>query len=182
MIPTRAQCLLLFDRYSLPSQKRIHVEAVTKLAKFLASKIKNQNAKIKINEELLEAAALLHDIDKNIPRKEGEKHPDTAVKVLTELGYDEVASIIATHSLHCILDSETAPQSWEAKILFLADKMTKYEVIGVDHRFKLWYRENLPPAAVAELKACYPLVKALQKELFTVAGITVGEVEQEFAN
>ena len=152
----------------------------------MAGKLKTQSASRrtnpKIDEQLLEAATLLHDIDKNIPRREGERHPDTAVRVLKELGYDEIAGIIARHSLHCILDPKITPESWEAKILFLADKMTKYEVIGVDRRFKLWYRENLPPAAVAELKACYPLVKTLEQELFTAAGITVFDIEQEFAN
>jgi len=180
MIPTRAQCLLLFDRYNLPSQKRIHVEVVTEFAKYLARNLKTQNPKLKINKELLESACLLHDIDKNISRSEGERHPDTAVRILRELGYSEVASIIATHSLHCILDPKTAPESWEAKILYLADKMTKYEVIGVDHRFKLWYRENLPSAAILELKACYPLVKALEKELLAACGITISDLKQEF--
>jgi len=180
MIPTRQQCLLLFDRYNLPSQKRIHVEAVTQLAKYLARKLKSQIPNPKIDEQLLEAATLLHDIDKNISRNEGERHPEPAVRVLKELDYSEVAEVVARHSLHCILDPITAPESWEAKILFLADKMTKYEVIGVDHRFKLWYRENLPPAAVLELKACYPLVKALEKELLAAAGITVSDIEQEF--
>lgn len=136
MIPTRAQCLALFDRFKLPSQKKIHVETVTELALFLGKKliVRGQNIDLK----LLEAAALLHDIDKAIPKLPGERHPDTGVRVLKELGMPEVALVVSRHSLHHILNPATAPKSWEEKLVYLADKMTKYEVIGVDHRFKLW--------------------------------------------
>jgi putative nucleotidyltransferase with HDIG domain len=169
MIPTRAVCRALFDKYQLPSQKRIHVEEVTKLALFLGGKLIEKG--ITVNLPLLEAAGLLHDIDKNIPPKMGERHPETAVRILTELGFTEVAQVVARHSLHHILNPVTAPQTWEEKILYLADKMTKYEVVGVAARFKLWYRENLPQAAVAELDASYPLVRQLEHELFQAAGI-----------
>ncbi len=179
MIPTRAQCLLLFDKYNLPSQKRIHVEAVTRLALFFAQKLKQKN--IAINLKLIEAAALLHDIDKNIPILSGERHPDTAVRVLNELDYSEVASVVAHHSLQQILKAQTAPQTWEEKILYLADKMTKYEVIGIEHRFKLWYGENLPPHAVAELDAALPQVKALEQAVYKAAGISAEVVAREFS-
>ncbi len=184
MIPTRSQCLLLFNRFSLLSQKRIHVEEVTKLAKYLAKKIKNHppagGSEIKINESLLEAAGLLHDIDKNIPKFKDEQHPDTVVRVLKELGFNEVAEVVAKHSLHSILDPENAPRTWEEKLLYLADKMTKYEVIGVDHRFKLWYAEKLPPEAVKILDASYPKVKELEKEILTLAGVTLADIQKEF--
>lgn len=177
MIPNRAQCLLLFDRYELPSQKKIHVEAVTELALFFAKYAKEKE--ITVDEKLLQASSLLHDIDKMIPKKEGERHPDTAVRVLTELGFPEVAGVVAKHSLHHILRPETAPTSWEEKLLYLSDKMTKYEVIGVDHRFKLWYKENLSPDAVAELNAAYPKVKVLEKEVYERLGISFADLEKE---
>ncbi|MEK7165339.1 MAG: HD domain-containing protein [Patescibacteria group bacterium] len=192
MIPTRAQCLFLFDRYQLPSQKRIHVEAVTKLAIYFANKLINQNPQpkvgqplaetIKINLELLQAAALLHDIDKNIPKREGERHPDTAVRVLKELGFPEVAEVVAKHSLHFILSHDTTPVSWEEKLLFLSDKMTKYEVIGVEHRFKLWYKENLSPDAITELDASFPKVKLLEQEIYRAANVTFADVKREFGD
>lgn len=176
MIPTHQQCLKLFDVYQLPSLKRIHVEAVAKLAIYIAQAIQTKNPTITINVELLEAAALLHDIDKNIPRKSGEQHPQTAVRVLTELGFVEVAKVVAHHSVHFILDERTAPKTWEEKILFLADKMTKYEVIGVEHRFKLWYKENLPKEVMMQLETALPKVKQLEDELLGLAGTTEADV------
>lgn len=178
MIPTKPQCLLLFDRYDLPTQKKIHVEAVTELALYLGQKLTEKGESI--NLELLEAAALLHDIDKNITKQAGERHPDTAVRVLKELGFPEVAEVVRKHSLHCILSDELKPTTWEEKLVYLADKMTKFEVIGVEHRFKLWYKEGLPPDAVKELDASFPLVKKLEQEIYQVAGITFDDVMKEF--
>lgn len=180
IIPSRKQCLLLFDRFQLPTQKRIHVEEVTRLALFFTHKLQEQG--IEINKPLVEAAALLHDIDKNAPKKAGERHPDTAVRILNDLGFAEVAEVVKRHSLHTILDPEFAPRTWEEKVVFLADKMTKYEVIGVDHRFKLWYKEGLPQEAVAQLDMALPKVKLLEKEVYQAAGIIFADIRNELVS
>ncbi len=179
MIPTREQSLLLWDKYNLPSPKRIHMEAVAKLAFYLAKKITDHDPRITIDLKLLEAAALLHDIDKNVTKREGERHPDTAVRILKELGFNEVAEVVRKHPLHSILDPTIAPKTWEEKLLYLADKMTKYEVIGVEHRFKLWYMEKLPPDAFKELDAALPKVKALEKEILEMAGLTFEQIRTD---
>ena len=99
MIPTKDQIIYLWDTYSLPPQKRIHVTLVAQLAVYFAGKIHKP-----VDTDLLRAAALLHDIDKAVPRLQGEQHPDTAVRILREEGMGEVAAVIATHSLHSIPD------------------------------------------------------------------------------
>lgn len=165
MIPTEIQAKELWDIYQLPKDKRIHCGLVAKTAKALAQKCHMLNAKCQINEKLLVVSALLHDIDKNVPKLPGEKHPDTAVRILREEGMDEVASLVASHSLHVILDPVTAPQTLEQKLLYLADKMVKYDVIGVDARFKLWNDEHLPKDQQTILDAAYPKVKALEQEI-----------------
>lgn len=180
MVPNRNQCLLLFDKFELPSLKRVHVETVAKLALFLAKRLQLNQPNLVLNFMLIEAAALLHDIDKKISQREGEKHPDAAVRVLKDLGFTEVADVVRKHSLHAILDAALTPQTWEEKLVYLADKMTKYEVIGVDHRFKLWYQENLPPDARYILDASFPKVKALEKEIFAACGITPEVISANF--
>ena len=171
MIPTEEQAKALWEKYNVPEQKRVHLALVARVAKFLASKI-NQP----MNLPLLLAAALLHDIDKNVPRFAGERHPDTAVRILKEEGMEEVAEVVKTHPLHAILDQTIAPKTLEEKILYLSDKMTKYDIVGVDGRYALWRSENLPPDAVAILDATYPKVKLLEKEMFSLTGIAAEEV------
>lgn len=174
MIPTEDQAKQLWEKYQLPEGKRRHVALVAKVAKFLAEQLRTKNYELKTN--LLIAAALLHDIDKNIPKLPGEEHPDTGVRILREEGMEEVAELVKTHSLHSILDPAISPKTWEEKLLYLSDKMVKQEIITVDERFRLWRNEPLPKEAYAILDACHPKVKALEKELFSLIGIEPKDV------
>ncbi len=171
MIPTEDQAKKLWDKYGLPEGKRRHVELVAKVAQIFTRKCQMLNAKCQINEKLLVAAALLHDIDKNAPKLPGEKHPDAAVRILREEGMGEVADLVRTHALHAILNPAIAPKTIEEKLLYLADKMVKLEVIGVDARFALWNDEHLPEDQQAILDVAYPKVKALEKEVFDLIGV-----------
>lgn len=210
MIPDEKTIRMLWDTYRLPPDKRIHSEAVAKVALTVAKKIntvmldstrpskpirevgiwhlEDSGAEVgmtkkkgmtrgqTVNEYLLLASALLHDIDKNIEKHEGECHPDTAVRVLRLEGMSEVAEVIRTHPLHMILQPDTAPQTIEQKLLFLADKMTKYEYIGVDKRFDIWRKEDLDEQSQAVLQEAYPKVRELKDEILNAAGITEKEL------
>lgn len=177
MIPTEEQAQALWEKYGLPEKKRRHVGLVAKVAQYMATQCQMQNAKCQINEKLLIVAALLHDIDKNVGKLPGEKHPDAAVRILREEGMEEVAEVVKTHSVHAILDPSIAPKTIEEKLLFLADKMVKQEFIGVDARFAQWNDEGLPAEEVAMLARCYPRVKDLERE---IAGLMREEPEEIF--
>lgn len=148
------------------------MELVADVAKYLATQLKVKSQKLKINVDLLEAAGLLHDIDKGIP-KAGRVHPEVGVELLRQEGYEAIADVVAKHSLPAILDEKLCPKTWEEKILFLADKMVKDEVIGVDERFRLWREENIPEQNKI-LDKTYPKVKALEQE---IAGLVEKEAE-----
>lgn len=163
MIPTEEQAKALWEKYGLPEKKRVHVTLVANVARFLASKINEP-----INLSLLIAGALLHDIDKAAQIRPGERHPDAAVRILKEEGTPEVADLVKTHPLHAILDPSIAPKSWEEKLLYLSDKMVKFEIITVDERFKLWNDEHLPPDAQKILDEAYPKVKELENKIFSL--------------
>lgn len=178
MIPTEDQAKQLWDKYELPEGKRRHVGLVAKVAKYLATKLKAQNSKLKINEKLLIAAALLHDIDKNVPKLLGEQHPDAVVRILREEGMGEVAELVKTHPLHAILDPRISPKTWEEKLLFLADKMVKYEIMTVDKRFKLWNDEHLPSSGQTVLDRAYPKVKELEGKIFGMVRISPKNLAQ----
>lgn len=184
MIPTEEQAKKLWEKYQLPEKKRRHVVLVAKVAGLLATKCQSSNVpglaaragKCQINLALLKAAAMLHDIDKNVEKLPGEKHPDAGVRILQQEGMGEVADIVKTHSVHAILDPLIAPKSIEQKLLFLADKMVKQEVIGVDERFKQWNEENLPAGEMAMLAYAYPRVKDLEREIAELTGMEPAEI------
>jgi predicted hydrolase (HD superfamily) len=174
MIPSEEQVKLLWQKYHLPREKQIHVNLVAKVAIFLAEQLKTKNHELRT--DIVVAAALLHDLDKNIPKLPGEMHPDTCVRVLKEEGMEEVAELVKTHPLHTIVDPLLAPKTREEKVLFLADKMVKYEVITVDKRFRLWNDEHLPVEEQAILDASYPKVKQLEREIFSIIDINPSDV------
>ncbi len=176
MIPTEDQCKQLWEKYKLPEYKRRHVVLVAKVARFLTKQLKIKILNFKVDEKLLNAGALLHDIDKNIPKLPGEQHPDTAVRILCEEGMEEVATLVKTHPLHAILDPVITPKTWEEKLLYLADKMVKQEIITVDKRFALWNDEHLHLDTQATLDAAYPKVKDLEKEIFGSIGLHPDDV------
>lgn len=176
MIPDEPQIKQLWDKYQLPDKKRLHVALVAKVALFLAKELRSKNENVRINDELLLAASLLHDIDKNAPKLSGEQHPDAGVRILRQEGMEEVAGLIKTHPVHAILDPKIAPKTIEEKLLFLADKMVKFEILTVDNRFALWNAEHLPQKEQKTLDQCYPKVKALEKEIFDVIAIPPEEV------
>lgn len=171
MSPNLKQIYAFWELYDLPAYKRNHSALVATVAVWFAEKLKEKQLTPAVNTRLLIAAALLHDIDKSIPKKDGERHPDTGVRILREAGFPEVADLVRTHPLHAILDQTIAPESIEEKLLYLSDKMVKHAVITVDERFALWQSENLPPEAKAELALAYPKVKALEHEICTLIGV-----------
>lgn len=176
MIPTDDQITALWDTYHVPLQKRQHLTLVDRVALFFAKKIQEKISQ-PIDEKLLHAAALLHDIDKAVPPIAGERHPDTAVRILENEGMGEVVRLVRKHPLHAICDPDLAPVTWEEKILYLADKMVKYEIITVDKRFNLWRaEEDLPAEGRQVLEKSYPLVKKLEKELLDLIGIQPADV------
>jgi HD superfamily phosphodiesterase len=177
MIPTEIQAKKLWDIYQVPESKRRHLALVAEVANFIASRMREGGSGKQINIPLLTAAALLHDLDKNVHKLADERHPDAAVRILKKEGMTETANLVASHPLHLILDPATAPRTWEEKILFLSDKMVKYEIITVDERFKLWNAEHMPEAQRRILDGSYPKVKALETEIFSLINIVPGTVK-----
>jgi len=176
MIPIEKQARTLWLKYNLPLAKQKHSRLVAVVAIFLARRLKKFRPEFKINQRSLKAAAILHDIDKNAAKLPGEHHPDASVRILREEGMEEIADLARSHTLEAILDPTFAPKSWEGKLLFLADKMVKQEIITVDQRFLMWNEERLPSDQQAILIASYPRVKALEREIFDMIHLQPEEV------
>lgn len=178
MVPTEDQAKKLWEKYNLPERKRRHVLLVAAVARALAKRVKSKTSQ-EVHMRLLLAGCLLHDIDKNAPKRPGERHPDAAVRILKEEGMAEVAELVRTHPLHAILDPAIAPRTIEQKLLYLADKMVKDEVIGVDARFKLWNDEHLPAGEQKILDEAYPRVKDVEQEILDLIGIDAKRILEE---
>lgn len=112
--PTRSECEQILAAHNVLPQVILHMEQVNKLAQMMALYLNSCGYRLHL--ALLQAACLLHDIAK------GQKnHAEKGGQLLANLGYKEVASLVATHmnlpAAHEELD--------EAVLLFLADKMVE---------------------------------------------------------
>ena len=167
MKPIDTSMIRLWEKYHLPEKKRVHVTLVAHVCEFIGMKVNEISKKTVVDLQLLSMAALLHDIDNGVEFLPGEHHPDAAVRILRSEHMETVAEIVKTHSLTSVLNKEIVPKKWEEKILYVADKMVKYEIITVDKRFALWRNESLPLSAIRSLDQCYPIVKNLELEVFS---------------
>jgi len=170
----------MWEKYDFPEIKRTHVQAVLSVARTLVAHIKDTHPEISIDASLVDAGCLLHDIDKNVPKLPGERHPDASVRILETEGCDEtLCAVVRRHPLHMIVDPSDSPSTLEEKIVYLSDKMAKYEPIGVKKRFALWNDEHLPPEAQQILDTTYPLVCKLSDQLCDMANIQETNLIQE---
>ncbi len=167
MNPVDESIIALWDKYHLPEKKRIHVTLVARVCEYIGMKVNEFSNELVINLKQLQTAALLHDIDNGVEFLPGERHPDAAVRILRNEQLDPIADIVKTHSLTSVLNAEIKPQKWVEKVLYVSDKMVKYEIITLDKRFALWRSEALPASALRTLDLCYPLAKKLELEIFS---------------
>ena len=117
--PTEAQCHALLREAGAPERVLRHSLAVRAAALDMARQLKARG--ILIDENLLSAAALLHDMLRSEP-----DHAAAAAKYLLSLGYPDAAVLIAQH-----MDRPEglpfAPD--EAALLYLADKLVREDKI-----------------------------------------------------
>src|SRR3990167_1450431 len=113
-LPTREQCLELLHKNHTPQNIIEHCEAVSRFAASVADKL--QKKSIKVNRQLVEAGAMLHDIEKLKP-----DHELRGSEFVRDAGYQEAAEIVRTHGLSHLDNSLFSPKSIEQKLVFYAD-------------------------------------------------------------
>ena len=170
MIPTYKQALSLLRKYNLQKYKTSHSKQVAKTAKDIATKISSKHPELKIDVNLVEIAALLHDIDSAQNIKKTGDHGKIAKQILEKEGIDpQIAKIALTHPVDAIIDPARPPTSLEEKIVAYADKLVKKDKITtLDKRFQLWLKEDNSKTQQQIFKKAYPEFKKLEKELISL--------------
>ena len=144
-LPSREFAFDLLKQMKVPYHVRRHSLKVAEKALIIAERI----TKVKVNRDLIEIGALLHDIGRS--KTHGFRHALIGGRILRKRGYpEELARICETHILGG-LDKEDAkavglperdflPNSIEEKIICLADKhMAGTREVSIEQRFKRWF-------------------------------------------
>lgn len=168
--PSEKECEMLLDRYGVPDNIRSHTQAVRKVAVFLAGRMAKKG--IKLDVDVVDRAALLHDILKMHCVKNGCHHAMEAGKLLASLGYAELGNIVKLHNLEDInlFDSKT---SLEAKIVWYADKRVNHDkVVLLLQRYEYLKKRygSASEGRMNEIEATQKPAFALESELLSLAG------------
>jgi HD superfamily phosphodiesterase len=202
-LPTVEECKRLWDEFMVPENIRRHCSIVSKIAVFLAEKLKDKG--LDIDVVLVERASLLHDLLKiatiesfqqedrfkssDEKTKQGYKklqekflgktHEDAAEEVLGS-SYPKLAEIIRKHGFEEILGIEKEPWTWEQKIVTYADKRVRHDkIVSLRQRFedgRIRYRKDLNKAGEERIRKAEELHYRLEKEIFSYIGFSPEEL------
>ncbi|MEE4261836.1 MAG: HD domain-containing protein [Desulfobacteraceae bacterium] len=130
-IPTKDQCYRMLSEMKMMDHIVVHSLQVCRVATFLSEKLNRQQ--YRLNFDLIQAAALLHDITKTRSFKTREDHALTGGQFLAKLGYPRVGELVRQHVR---LDEYPKPVVLgEVQIINYADKRVLHDqVVSLDKR------------------------------------------------
>ena len=171
-LPDRETVRRLLAEAQLPDGVRIHSDGVARVAVAAAGLVAESG--IPVDGWLVEAAALLHDIDKPEVRRTGGEHGVVAARHLEEAGYPELAMPVASHPVTALLDEDRYPLGWPSVIVAVADRHVAQAFLTVDERLDDMKLRH--PEYAASIEAARRPSHALEAELADAAGLSVDDL------
>jgi putative nucleotidyltransferase with HDIG domain len=171
-VPDRDTARRLLDDAGLPDGIRIHSEGVARVAVAAAGLV--AEAQIPVDGALVEAAALLHDIDKPEVRRGQGEHGIVGARRLTDLGYAELAMPVASHPISSLLDDDRFPIGWPSVIVAVADRHVAQEFLTIDER--LDDMQTRHPEYAGEIESARHAAHALEAQLAEAVGLEVDDL------
>ena len=163
-IPTKDQCYQMIREMKMMDHIVIHSLQVCRVATFLTEHLNKQH--YRLNFDLIQSAALLHDITKTRSFETREDHALTGGKHLSDCGYPAIGDLIRQHvKLDTYSDAGTIS---EAEVLNYADKRVLHdEIVGLDRRMDyILERYAETPAHRERINVLWQKTKELEKKLF----------------
>lgn len=184
-LPSREECYELLRRHQVPENIIRHSEQVTRVAVFLAQRLSDKG--IAVDAELVERAALLHDLFKFVdfadkvelkPESWRRVQESSAGRGHEELGYSflrkrypALASAIRCHGYAAVADSSCCPASWEEKIVSYADKRVMHEqIVSLAKRFEDG-RRRYNHEETDESRAIERCYAEIEDKIFSILGL-----------
>lgn len=171
-LPDRDSVQRLLDEAELPDGIRIHSAGVARVAVAAAGLVAESG--IPVDGWLVEAAALLHDIDKPEIRRSGGEHGIVGARRLEAAGYEELAMPVASHPVTALLDEERFPIGWPSVLVAVADRHVAQEFLTIDERLDDMKRRH--PEHADSIEAARRPSHALEAELAGVAGLSIDDL------
>jgi hypothetical protein len=183
-IPSRTAAAALLCSLDPPAWHVEHARAVAEVAGFLARRITERG--IGLDRRAVEAAALLHDVDKILPADDparGLPHGEGSAAWLARQGHPELARLVAAHPVSRLVDGP-ADRPWstfasrEERVVAYADKRARQRLVSMDQRFAVWERRHPGIWDVATRRVVRARADRLEAEVCRAAGIAPGDVRR----
>jgi HD superfamily phosphodiesterase len=180
-IPDRRQAARLLRSLEPPEWFLRHACAVADVAAWLGERARAQETRI--DRRAVEAAALLHDVDK-LPaaRMAGRRHGDGSAAWLDAAGHPELAPLVRDHPVTRLADDAypawLASASPEARIVAYADKRAGQRLESMDARFASWRRRYPGGWDRATGVLVRDRAEALEADVCALAGVRPAEVRR----
>jgi hypothetical protein len=145
-VPGRIEAAALLLSLDPPAWFLRHSRAVAEVAGWLGARIVDRG--IPLDLSLVEAAALLHDVDKLLPDDDPASalpHGEGSAAWLAARGYPELGRAVAAHPVTRLRDGEghrrwAAFATREERVVAYADKRAGQRLESMDARFASWRR------------------------------------------
>jgi uncharacterized protein len=163
-IPSKNDCFQLMCRMQMLENIVAHSIQVCRVGECLVDHLKVQGSQM--NGQLVQAAALLHDITKTRSFETEENHALTGGQDLTDLGYPEVGNLVRQHVR---LDDYSENQSLsEAVIINYADKRVLHDrIVSLDERMSyIQERYGTRPKNKRQIQLLWKKTAVLEKKVF----------------
>lgn len=135
-----------------------------------------------LNGQLVQAAALLHDITKTRSFETEENHALTGGQVLTDFGYPQVGDLVRQH---VYLDDYSEHQSIsEAVIINYADKRVLHDrIVSLDERMSyIQERYGTRPEHKRRIQLLWEKTAALEKHIFKYLPFSPDDLNHHLAS
>ena len=164
-IPSKNDCLQRMCAMHMLENIVAHSLQVFRVATCLVDHLKLEG--ISLDRQLIQAAALLHDITKTRSFKTGENHALTGAQYLTDSGYPEVGNLVRQHVR--LDDYSENKRLTEAKIINYADKRVLHDrIVPLDERMNyIMEKYGTLPEHERRIRLLWAKTKDLQKQIFS---------------
>jgi len=162
---TRADCLEYYDKIEMPPHIRRHCMLVAEVSLRLARLLNRNGSKLDLN--MIEIGALLHDVGKERSLTTGEDHAALGGKMLEGIAPPEATRIVREHIW--LEPSHISSPITESLLVNYCDKRVKHEeVVSVEARYHdLIARYAKTPVHRRRLLEKLDLYLELEKKIFS---------------
>ena len=163
-IPTKVQCYQMISKMKMMDHIVVHSLQVCRVATFLTEHLNKQH--YRLNFDLIQSAALLHDITKTRSFKTREDHALTGGKYLSDHGYPEVGDLIRQHVK---LDTYSVDATIrEVEVLNYGDKRVLHDdIVVLDKRLDyILERYAETPEHREQINVLWQKTRAMENKLF----------------